>query len=116
MGENVEVDVIKNILSFYPFDPEFGRSNSMSNSLITMAKDESKRWESIEIDIAKSFIKILLLKQEVLAEHQLEKDTITEMKNMIKTTLRKHNGLEREITKGFGKNRQMQNRFKSLLK
>lgn len=111
---DIEDEVITDILSDFPFDPEFEVNNDVALCLIKMM--ESGEWSSIEPIVAKSFCDVLLKPDEAIVKLNIEKSTEAHMKNIVKGILLKNKAIEKEITKSFNKNRKLQNRFQKLMK
>ncbi|OHT06616.1 hypothetical protein TRFO_25286 [Tritrichomonas foetus] len=116
LGADADAELVEDILSDYPFDPEFGKCEEMSEAIVKMFDNPEKKWEKLNGSFAKIFSDVLLLPKEKFEEHAISPEIVTDMKRVLKTIIRSSSIIEREITKGFGKNRQLQNRFKALLK
>lgn len=122
MGAEMTDDVMLEILGDYPCEPEFGKTEIMSRSLVLLVDRDSekeetqKNWQGILPAIAKSLADVLLLTKEQQAEHALEKETVANMKRVLRSIIAANRSIEREITKQFNKNRQLLNRFNALLK
>ena len=116
LGGDVSKDLVQDILACYPFDEEFGKCREMSEAIVKMFDSPDKKWEEMNPTFAKSFADLLVKPQDKLDEYSLPRELILEMKRVLKTIIRSCPTIEREITRSFGKNRQLQNRFKSVLK
>lgn len=116
LGADADKEMIEDILSDYPFTPEFGKCEEMSEALVKMCDNSDNKWENVKPAIAKSITDVLLLPKEQLEQYNIPQPLVVEMKRVLKAIIRSSSIIEREITKSFGKNRPLQNRFKNLLK
>lgn len=116
LGANVDKEVVEEALAGYSSSNEFGKCEEMSEAIVKICDDQEDKWKDLKPTIAKTITEVLILPKEKLEEYCIPPNVVTELKRVLKLIIRANSQVEREITKGFGKNRQLQNRFKALFK
>lgn len=116
LGCDAEKELVEQALACYTSSDEFGNCEEMSEAIVKMCDDTENKWNDLKPTIAKTITEVMIQPKEKLNEYAIPQNIFTELKRVLKLIIRANSQVEREITKGFGKNRQLQNRFKALFK
>lgn len=116
LGATAEDDVINEIIATYPPDEEFGQADNMSLAIITILDDTTEKWNQVLPAAIRAFVNVLMLKKEERDALHIEASTAQKMKVSLKQALAKNPAIEREIRRGFQKNRPQMNRYNGIFK
>lgn len=115
MGMKVEYDVVEDIMSCYPFDPDYGKCAPLTESIIDML--ESEKWTDLVPIVGQCFSDFLTLRITEYLKFDIDKHTAYEIKRVLKAILETNPPLTQKIMQEYQKNSEVRaKRFSIVLK
>lgn len=116
-NENIEIndELLEKLVDLLPFPPQVSEMNDIVCSLAQMCQNPD-RFETILVKSLQNFAELLLMKKSEFEEYKFTDDTITEMKQALKSNVKGNKALEKQVTKEFAKSRAKLNRFLALIR
>jgi hypothetical protein len=111
----VNEELLLSFVRMIPFPPEVEFVGELLGYIVDMLVDE-ERFECIVVPALKAFTELLLMKKSDIEKYDLDQDTLKDMKETLRTIVKKKPAVGKQIIKDFQSSRVKVNRFNALVR